>query len=123
MTIENIQRVMGRAITDLEFRKLLFEDPDQIIREYDLDAEDVDVIHGLDREEFEQFAAMFDLGIIQNLNAEETSEYVAELEERVSRAGLQIHTGILCMGGGQQIVRGFTGTVMDGIRTHPTALC
>lgn len=102
---------------------MLFADPDRVIDEYGLDDEDAGFLSSLDREEFVQFAAMFDLGIIQNLNDEEVREFLIELEERMSKANIHFRTIFDCMEGGGCGFQGFTETMMDSMPTLPTARC
>lgn len=67
MTIESIQTIIGRAVAELEYRELLFGDPDNALEGYELSEEEAAALKGLEREKFD--------------------EVVGELEERVSKAG------------------------------------
>lgn len=68
MSEEVVQFIIGRAVTDTEYRELLFTDPDQALAGYDLTEEEAASLKDIDRGEFES-----------NLS---------ELEDRISRAGL-----------------------------------
>lgn len=59
--------IIGRAVTDGEFRELLFSDPDQAISGFDLTDQEHKALQNITRERFE---------LVQS-----------ELEERLSKAG------------------------------------
>ncbi len=66
MSIESVQMIIGRAMTEAEFRDLLFSDPVKALADYDLTEEESNALKGLERRNFDIVAH--------------------ELEERVSRA-------------------------------------
>ncbi len=70
MSEEVLQFIIGRAVTDPEFRDLLFKNPDEALAGYDLTEEEAESLKGIERDEFEG-----------NLG---------ELKDRISRAGLGI---------------------------------
>jgi hypothetical protein len=67
VSLENVQTIIGRAITEAEYRELLFSDPDKALEGYELTEEEAAGLKGLEREKFDAVAS--------------------ELEERISRAG------------------------------------
>ena len=73
MSEEIIKTVIVRAISDTEFRDLLFDDPDKALAEYELDEDEVAGLKGMQRDKFDANAG--------------------ELEERISRAGINLAAG------------------------------
>ena len=67
MSIESIQSIIGRAMTESEYRELLFSDPNKALEGYELTEEETNALKGMEREKFDAVAG--------------------ELEERISRAG------------------------------------
>jgi hypothetical protein len=67
MSIENVQTIIGRAVTEEEYRELLFSDPEKALEGYELSEEEAAALKGLEREKFDAVAG--------------------ELEDRISRAG------------------------------------
>ena len=70
MSEEVVQFVIGRAVTDPEYRELLFKNPDEALDGYELSNEEVESLKQFEREKFE--------------------ENLPELEERISRAGFSM---------------------------------
>ena len=68
MADEAVRKVIGRAIGDLEYRDLLFTNPDSALAGLDLTAEEINVIKGFKRDKFDAAAG--------------------EMEQRISRAGI-----------------------------------
>ena len=66
MSIESVQTILGRAVTEPEYRDLLFSDPQAALEGYELSEEEKAALEGLEREKFDAVAS--------------------ELEERISRA-------------------------------------
>jgi hypothetical protein len=66
MSIENVQKIIGRAVVEPEYRELLFSEPEEALEGYELDEKEAAALKGLEREKFDAVAD--------------------ELEERVSRA-------------------------------------
>ena len=60
MSQENIQTIIGRAVTDVEFRNALFADPDAALGGYDLTAEELANLRAIDFETIESFAGTLD---------------------------------------------------------------
>jgi len=55
-----IKEIIDRAVKDEDFRKLLFSNPDEALKGYDLTEEDRKVLKNLDEDNFDEFAG--DLG-------------------------------------------------------------
>jgi hypothetical protein len=68
MSFENVEKIIGRAIMEGEYRELLFSEPDKALEEYELTVEEKSALKSIDRNKFDEVAS--------------------ELEDRVSRAGL-----------------------------------
>ncbi len=68
MSKESVQTIVGRAILEPEYRKLLFSDPGKAMEGYELTGEETEAIKGLDSEKFD---------VVAN-----------QLEERISKTGL-----------------------------------
>lgn len=61
MSQQSVALVIGRAATDSEFRKMLFEDPQNALAEYmDLSAEERQALIELDREKLMVFSQSLD---------------------------------------------------------------
>lgn len=70
MSETDVHFIIGRAVTDPEYRELLIKDPDTALEGIDLTEEEALLIRGIGREDFTQLAG--------------------ELEQRISRAGLSV---------------------------------
>jgi hypothetical protein len=57
MSKEAVERVVGRAVLDSEFREALFADPDEVLADYELTEEEVAALKAIDFETMESFAA------------------------------------------------------------------
>lgn len=68
MSAGNVRKVIGQAISDLEYRDLLFSDPDKALEGMELTGDEIAFVKGFKREKFD--AA------------------ITEMEERISRAGV-----------------------------------
>lgn len=68
MSIESVQAIIGRAVTELKYREQLFDDPEKALEGYDLSEQEAAALRGLNRDVFDQVAS--------------------ELEDRISRAGM-----------------------------------
>lgn len=60
MSMEAVQQVIGRAITDAEFRQLLIDDARAACKGYDLTEEELDALDALDAESMKAFAGTLD---------------------------------------------------------------
>jgi hypothetical protein len=67
MSLESLQEIIGRAVTEPEYRELLFSEPDKAVEGYELTEEEAASLKKLQRDKFDAIAG--------------------ELEERISRAG------------------------------------
>ena len=55
-----VSQVIGRAVTDAEFRALLFSNPVQALQGYDLTADEVTALKNLQQEDLEGFSTKLD---------------------------------------------------------------
>ena len=60
MSQKAVQILIGRAVMDEAFRKLLFSDPDKAFEGYDLTEEEKTILRALDAEEVANFAGKLD---------------------------------------------------------------
>ncbi len=60
MSKEAVQNLIGRAVMDEEFRKLLFSDPEKALEGYDLTPQEKKLLRSLDPEEVSDFAGKLD---------------------------------------------------------------
>ena len=70
MSTEVVKQIIERAIVDLDFRQLLFADPEMAMTDYDLTTEEVDLLKALSLDHLESFAG--------------------DLEDRISRARVKV---------------------------------
>ncbi len=56
MSIEVVHQIIGRAVTDEAFRKLLFANPEEALKGYDLTDEEREALTDLDEEEVSAFS-------------------------------------------------------------------
>jgi hypothetical protein len=70
MSEENVIKIVILAVSDPEYRELLFNDPAKALEGIDLTEEESDLLHKMEREHFD--------------------DAFSELDERVSRAGLNL---------------------------------
>ncbi len=88
MSAENVEKIIGKAVVDGEYRRLLFSEPDKALEGYELTEEEKSALIGLEREKFDAVAG--------------------ELEDRISRAGMtsigskEIKTSLNQLFGGEQ---------------------
>ena len=60
MSQQEIERVLGRAVTDSKFRQALIENARQACKEYDLTEEELEALEALDTESLLAFAGTLD---------------------------------------------------------------
>jgi hypothetical protein len=60
MSKESVQTVIGKAVTESEFRELLFANPDEALEGYELTDEEVKALKSVDAETMESFAGDLD---------------------------------------------------------------
>ncbi len=68
MSKENVQTIIGRAILEAEYRKLLFSDPGKALEGYELTEDETQGLKNLDPEKFD---------LVAN-----------QVEERISKTGI-----------------------------------
>lgn len=68
MSTEAVKQVIGRAIVEIDYRELLFQETDQALEGYELTEEEIGMLKSIHRENFDAVAT--------------------ELTERISRMGL-----------------------------------
>ena len=67
MTLESVQSIIGRAMTERDFRTLLFSDPEKALEGFELSEEETNALKAMEREKFDSVAG--------------------QLEERISKSG------------------------------------
>ena len=60
MSNEKIQEIIGRMVSDAEFRQQLFDNPEAALADYDLSAEEMEAFKNMSDEGFDNLAG--DLG-------------------------------------------------------------
>jgi hypothetical protein len=60
MSKEAVEKVVGKAVLDSEFREALFADPDKVLAAYDLTEDEVAALKAIDFETMESFAGTVD---------------------------------------------------------------
>ncbi len=60
MSQKAVEQIIGRMVTDSQFRKLVFSDPDQALAEYDLTMDERQAILALESKHVEDFAGKLD---------------------------------------------------------------
>ncbi|NIV38151.1 MAG: hypothetical protein GWN58_54670 [Anaerolineae bacterium] len=60
MSKQEVQEVIGRAVTDSEFRKALFADPDEALAGYELTEDEIVALKSVDAETMKSFAGSLD---------------------------------------------------------------
>jgi hypothetical protein len=60
MSKEAVQAVIGKAVTESEFRELLFANPDEALEGYELTEEEMGALKAIDAETMESFAGDLD---------------------------------------------------------------
>ncbi len=60
MSKENVQKIIGRLVTDGEFAKSFFEKPDEALKEYELTEEETAGLKAMKKEEVGKFAGSLD---------------------------------------------------------------
>ena len=60
MSQKAVEQIIGRMVTDSQFRKLVFSDPDTALAEYDLTMDERQAILALESTAVEDFAGKLD---------------------------------------------------------------
>jgi hypothetical protein len=63
MSQDAVSQIIGRAVTDAEFRQLLFSNPEQALQGYDLTDEEKEALENLEQEDLEDFSTKLDARI------------------------------------------------------------
>lgn len=69
MSQKVVEIIIGKAVTDAEFRKQLFEDPDNALKGYDLTSEEIAALKAVEKEAIEKFAGELDKRISKSAGA------------------------------------------------------
>lgn len=69
MSQHEIERVIGRAVTDAAFRQLLIDDARSACKEYDLTEDELDALEKLDAQSLMAFAGTLDARISKTAGA------------------------------------------------------
>lgn len=87
MSTETVKEIIGRAIAETEFLELLFRDPDEALKGYDLTQEECITLKSIQRDDFNTVASelaerisRMGLGIYQKFGAESAAKVPAKLE-------------------------------------------
>jgi hypothetical protein len=67
MSKEAVQAVIGKAVTESEFRELLFANPEEALEGYELTEEEMAALKAIDAETMESFAGDLDERISKSL--------------------------------------------------------
>ena len=60
MSQDAVSQIIGRAVTDTEFRQLLFSNPEEALQGYDLDEDEIEALKNLKQEDLEDFSTKLD---------------------------------------------------------------
>ena len=60
MSVQTVQTIVGRAVTDSEFRNLLLNNPEEALSGYDLEAEEKEALMNMDSEKLAAFSESLD---------------------------------------------------------------
>jgi hypothetical protein len=63
MSQDAVSQIIGLAVTDAEFRQLLFSNPDEALQGYDLTDEEKEALENLEQEDLEDFSTKLDARI------------------------------------------------------------
>lgn len=63
MSMEAVQAVIGRAVTDAQFRQRLIDNAKEACADYDLTPDELAALEALDAESLKQFAGQLDARI------------------------------------------------------------
>jgi hypothetical protein len=69
MSKEAVEAIIGKAVTDSEFREALFADPDKALEGFELTEQEVAALKAIDAETMESFAGALDERISKALMA------------------------------------------------------
>jgi hypothetical protein len=60
MSQESVERIIGRAVTDADFRQRLIDNAAEACKDYDLTPDELAALEALDAESVKQFAGTLD---------------------------------------------------------------
>ena len=60
MSQDAVSQIIGRAVTDPEFRKTLFSNPEQALEDYNLTDDEKEALKNLKQEDLEDFSTKLD---------------------------------------------------------------
>ena len=60
MAQDAVSQIIGRAVTDAEFRKTLFSNPEQVLQGYELEDDEKEALKNLKQEDLEDFSTKLD---------------------------------------------------------------
>jgi hypothetical protein len=60
MSQDAVSQIIGRAVTDTEFRQLLFSNPEEALQGYDLNEDEIGALKNLKQEDLEDFSTKLD---------------------------------------------------------------
>jgi len=91
MSLESVQTIIGRAVTEPKYRELLFSEPEKALEGYELTKEEAAALKGVEQEKFDAV--------------------VGELEERISKVSDPLSVGkeFLLESGDEFLGPGFWG--------------
>ena len=60
MSQDAVSQIIGRAVTDTEFRQWLFSNPEEALQGYDLNEDEIEALKNLKQEDLEDFSTKLD---------------------------------------------------------------
>jgi hypothetical protein len=60
MSQDAVSQIIGRAVTDADFRETLFSNPEQALEDYDLTDDEQEALKNLKQEDLEDFSTKLD---------------------------------------------------------------
>lgn len=66
MSLENVEKIIGKAVTDSKFAQMLFEDPIKAAEGYDLSPEELESLKSMNKEMVAKFAFSLDKRIVKD---------------------------------------------------------
>lgn len=66
MSEDHVAQIIGRAVTDSQFRDLLFTNPEEVLKEYKLSADEKEALMQIKKEDLEKFGGKLDKRITKS---------------------------------------------------------